>query len=212
MKKTLLTVLLGLFCSTLLAHAQAQTYADTNPNLGTQSAHQVTASDYCDFLNQLAKSDPSFLYDAHMSYDPYAGCIARMGRPGRYEYVVIEGRAHWPINFVNNTTKAAYISFADRLQVTGCSLKEEVASPDDWLKSNTCDVEVEIISTPTLSLALTSSSTSTSNFDYAGIVSMIALAAFGHELMIRPGGEALDENLNGGAERTELHDAANHQV
>ncbi|MFI0348627.1 MAG: hypothetical protein ACH346_07695, partial [Chthoniobacterales bacterium] len=99
MKKTLQAVLVSLFCSALLSNpqAQAQISKNTNPNAEPvfkvaeadeeQRAHQVTASDYCDFLNQVAKSDPSFLYDEHMSYDPYAGCIVRTGRPGHYQYV-----------------------------------------------------------------------------------------------------------------------------
>ncbi|MFI0347964.1 MAG: hypothetical protein ACH346_04215 [Chthoniobacterales bacterium] len=137
-----------------------------------------------------------------------AACITRVGRPGRYEYVLIEGREHWPISFVSETTRAAYLSFVNSIEVTGYSSQEEVASPDNWLKANTCNFEVSMPAKAlSLSLALPTLPSSSSLDGISALAIAFALGAFGHELMIQPGGEALYR-----AEESGLHNIADHQV
>ncbi|HET6454298.1 MAG TPA: SUMF1/EgtB/PvdO family nonheme iron enzyme [Armatimonadota bacterium] len=63
--------------------------------------YEVTAGQYCDFLNHVAASDAYGLYNASMWSD-YGGCkIQRSGSPGSYTYSVASDRANRPVNYVS---------------------------------------------------------------------------------------------------------------
>jgi formylglycine-generating enzyme required for sulfatase activity len=61
--------------------------------------YEVTNSQYVEFLNAKASTDPLGLYDAGHAASSYMG-IARTGAPGSYTYSAIAGRENMPVNFV----------------------------------------------------------------------------------------------------------------
>jgi len=67
--------------------------------------YQVTAGQYCEFLNAVAKTDTYGLYNPLMDYDGsplQRGCnIKRTGLPGSYIYTVAADWADRPVNFVS---------------------------------------------------------------------------------------------------------------
>ena len=91
-------------------------------------ASQVTAAQYCDFLNQNAASDPDYFYDQHMASDPATACIVRKGRPGRWQYQVIAGREDFPICYVNGFDSICYNAMS--------VMTEDEKNFDGFLKSN----------------------------------------------------------------------------
>lgn len=84
--------------------------ADTryaNPGYGSVSytysigRYEVTAAQYCDFLNAKAKSDPYGLYNTCM-WDGLYGCkIQRTGTDGSYSYSIAADYANRPVNYVS---------------------------------------------------------------------------------------------------------------
>ncbi len=61
--------------------------------------YEVTNSQYCEFLNAVAASDPHGLYKAGMGFT-YGG-ITRSGSSGSYSYDLIQGRENMPVNHVS---------------------------------------------------------------------------------------------------------------
>jgi formylglycine-generating enzyme required for sulfatase activity len=59
--------------------------------------YEVTNTQYAEFLNAKAASDPLELYAAQMGF----GGITRSGISGAFTYSVIAGRANMPVNFVS---------------------------------------------------------------------------------------------------------------
>lgn len=62
--------------------------------------YEVTNSQYAEFLNAKAKSDPLQLYDEGMTLDPRGG-ITRTGSPGSYSYAPKANMGNKPVNHVN---------------------------------------------------------------------------------------------------------------
>jgi formylglycine-generating enzyme required for sulfatase activity len=62
--------------------------------------YEVTNSEYVDFLNAVAASDPYGLYSSSMNTDPQGG-ITQAGKPGQYSYSLKSGFANKPVNFVS---------------------------------------------------------------------------------------------------------------
>ena len=67
------------------------------------AVYDVTAAQYCQFLNAVAAADPYGLYNPEM--DPtwlFAPCgIRRSGSPGSYTYAVAPGQENWPVNYTS---------------------------------------------------------------------------------------------------------------
>ncbi len=65
--------------------------------------YEVTAAQYCDFLNHKAKSDPYGLYNTSMdTANSEYGCnIKRSGTSGSYSYSVAADWANRPVNYVS---------------------------------------------------------------------------------------------------------------
>jgi formylglycine-generating enzyme required for sulfatase activity len=61
--------------------------------------YEVTNSQYTEFLNAIARSDPNGLYSSNQS-GVYGG-IARSGTDGSYTYNTLAGRDNLPVNFVS---------------------------------------------------------------------------------------------------------------
>jgi formylglycine-generating enzyme required for sulfatase activity len=63
--------------------------------------YEITAAQYCDFLNHKAASDPYALYNTYM-WSKGAGCkISRSGISGSYVYSVAADLANRPVNYVS---------------------------------------------------------------------------------------------------------------
>ncbi|MFI0348126.1 MAG: hypothetical protein ACH346_05080, partial [Chthoniobacterales bacterium] len=136
MKKTsaILLGLVALFKHCSLIAAIASSFYSQPPSQEV-TKYQVTASDYCEFLNQVATvSDSHHFYEEKMGHDPLVACITRVGAPGRWHYDVVAGRENYPIHYVSELAQASYadrlqavISCADRLKVKGYRLEEEAS-------------------------------------------------------------------------------------
>ena len=64
--------------------------------------YEVTTTQYCEFLNAVAKDDPNGLYNLEMGggWNDIGG-ITRSGLPGSYAYSVRENRGRRPVNYVS---------------------------------------------------------------------------------------------------------------
>jgi formylglycine-generating enzyme len=85
--------------------------------------YDVTAAQYCEFLNAVAANDSYGLYDARMDYDvnPTArGCnIKRSGSPGSYTYSVASDWANRPVNYVSWGDAARFSNWLQNGQPMG---------------------------------------------------------------------------------------------
>lgn len=105
--------------------------ADTryaSPGLGSVSygyqigKHEVTARQYCEFLNAVAKTDTYGLYYAGMASNPYpySGCgITQSGSQGNYSYSVASDWANRPVNLVSWGDAARFCNWLTNGQPAG---------------------------------------------------------------------------------------------
>ena len=76
--------------------------------------YDVTANEYCEFLNAVAADDPHGLYNEQMALDQNIACIQRHGSPGNYSYSIIddnENRGQFPITYVNWYSAARFCNW-----------------------------------------------------------------------------------------------------
>lgn len=97
----------------------------------------VTASDYCEFLNEVAATDNIPLYNDKMSSDLETACIIREDSLGCYHYFVIAGRENAPIEFTDEDNKIKYCSWSN----THSSFGKVSSNEDAFFKSNSRDFE-----------------------------------------------------------------------
>jgi formylglycine-generating enzyme len=84
--------------------------------------YDVTAAQYCDFLNAVAKADPYGLYNQNMAAvaTSIAGCgISRSGNSGSFLYYVGSGYANLPVNYVSWGDAARFCNWLTNGQPTG---------------------------------------------------------------------------------------------
>jgi formylglycine-generating enzyme required for sulfatase activity len=84
--------------------------------------YDVTAAQYCEFLNAVAKqSDPYGLYNTNMNTANYStGCnILRSGSAGNFSYTVAADWANRPVNFVSWGDAARFCNWLQKRQPTG---------------------------------------------------------------------------------------------
>jgi formylglycine-generating enzyme len=85
--------------------------------------YEVTAGQYCEFLNAVAKSDTYGLYNPNMDYDLHPsnmGCnIKRTGTAGNYSYRVTTDWANRPVNYVSWGDAARFSNWLSNGQPTG---------------------------------------------------------------------------------------------
>lgn len=105
--------------------------ADPTTGLGAVSysfsigQYDVTAQEYCDFLNAVARAgDPNHLYDPRMSLDTQEGdpAVASITRTiaddGLFTYAPIKGREKVPIVYVTIYSAARYCNWLQNGQLT----------------------------------------------------------------------------------------------
>jgi len=84
--------------------------------------YEVTAGQYCAFLNAVAATDTYDLYNPYMWDDPWAdfGCrIQRHGTSGSYTYSVAADWADRPVNYVSWGDAARFCNWLENGQPTG---------------------------------------------------------------------------------------------
>ncbi|MFI0348127.1 MAG: hypothetical protein ACH346_05085 [Chthoniobacterales bacterium] len=139
-KLILITTLL-LNCSTFRAHAYAQTQTYASAYAQEEAIALVTVSDYCDFLNHVAATDPHHLYDEAMGSNENTACIQRLGEPGSYHYEVITGRENDPITYVTWLDKARYCNW---LEASEAGSNNE--APSSTTSTSTSNSHIEDVS------------------------------------------------------------------
>ena len=82
------------------------------------SKHEVTNSQYTEFLNAVAADDTNFLFSNHMELDTQGG-IRRSGGIGNYSYAVKPGRGDNPVNFVSFFDVMRFVNWLENGQPTG---------------------------------------------------------------------------------------------
>jgi formylglycine-generating enzyme required for sulfatase activity len=83
--------------------------------------YEVTAGQYCEFLNAVAATDAYGLYSSGMADVPnYGGCnIQRSGSSGGYSYSVAADWANRPVNWVSWGGAARFANWMHNGQPTG---------------------------------------------------------------------------------------------
>ncbi|MGB2821482.1 MAG: SUMF1/EgtB/PvdO family nonheme iron enzyme [Phycisphaerae bacterium] len=82
--------------------------------------YEVTAGQYCEFLNAVAATDPYGLYVLMMSWLRQHGCnIQRSGESGGYSYSVAPDWANRPVNWVDWGDAARFANWLHNGQPTG---------------------------------------------------------------------------------------------
>jgi hypothetical protein len=80
---------------------------------------EITASQYCAFLNAVAARDPYQLYSLSMQYDSAVRCIERYGCEGLYSYQVIPGREMLPVSCIDWYSAARFCNWLENGQPLG---------------------------------------------------------------------------------------------
>jgi len=84
------------------------------------SRYEVTVAQYCEFLNQKAKSDPYGLWDPAMADPAYGpGFIFRSGEEGSYSYTVAEGKGDQPVRWVSFFDAVRFVNWLENGQGDG---------------------------------------------------------------------------------------------
>ena len=81
---------------------------------------EVTAEQYCAFLNAVAKKeDTYYLYNPHMASDKNVACIQRAMKGGLYSYTVINNKQKFPITYVSWQSAARFCNWIQHNQPEG---------------------------------------------------------------------------------------------
>jgi formylglycine-generating enzyme len=84
--------------------------------------YDVTAAQYCRFLNAVAATDTYNLYNSYMAdaENPCLGCgIIQEGSSGSYTYTVTPGRENYPVNYVSWGDAARFVNWLSNGQPIG---------------------------------------------------------------------------------------------
>jgi formylglycine-generating enzyme required for sulfatase activity len=82
-------------------------------------SYEMTAGQYCEFLNSVADTDTYALYNPEMWSNPYGCKIERSGTPGSYTYSVAVDWASRPVNYVSWGDAARFANWLHNGQPTG---------------------------------------------------------------------------------------------
>lgn len=90
--------------------------------------YEVTAGQYCEFLNAVAKTDTYGLYNSAMWTSEYGCKIERQGTSGNYTYSVALDYANRPVNYVSWGDAARFANWLHNDQPTG---GQDVSTTED---------------------------------------------------------------------------------
>ena len=71
----------------------------------------ITVTDYCNFLNSTAATDPYQLFEEKMATEGPSSCIVRRGNPGCYFYEVVDGKEDSSITCASTLSALRYKSW-----------------------------------------------------------------------------------------------------
>jgi formylglycine-generating enzyme len=111
--------------------------------------YEVTAGQYCQFLNAVAATDPYGLYSEVMSlYVSWiGGCnIQRTGSSGSYSYSVAADYANRPVNFVSWGDAARFTNWLSNGQPTGAQDMTTTENGTYYLHGATTDAQLAAVS------------------------------------------------------------------
>jgi formylglycine-generating enzyme required for sulfatase activity len=110
-----------------------------NYNIGK---YEVTAGQYTDFLNKVARTDTYGLYSMGMSYTDRGSGITRGGSSGSYTYSVASAFVNRPVNYVSWGDSARFANWLHNGQPTGA---QGLATTEDgayFLNGATTDAQL----------------------------------------------------------------------
>ncbi|HET6456858.1 MAG TPA: SUMF1/EgtB/PvdO family nonheme iron enzyme [Armatimonadota bacterium] len=81
--------------------------------------YEVTAAQYCDFLNKVAKTDTYGLYNTAMGSNAYGCNIQQSGSSGSYSYSVAADWANRPVNYISFWDSCRFANWLHNGQPTG---------------------------------------------------------------------------------------------
>lgn len=193
---------------------QGQSIKKSSPFFAEQKI-QVTASDYCDFLNHVANYNSDFLYDEAMSSDFQTAWIMREGLPGSYRYFVLAGREKEPVAFVGESDQEAYIAWLGLAEKRPVTKKCELVI--DRLRSNQNGFEILLPPSTSLSVASTYSQDLTSELspsDFFFLLPLIAMVGRENGIETTANHDAIEDQLAPPLQifRERISNPENHQA
>jgi len=105
--------------------------------------YEVTAKQYAEFLNAVAKTDTYGLYNTAMWTDPYGCKIQRSDSPGSYTYSVAPEWANRPVNNVSWGDAARFANWLTNDQPTG--LQSGTTTEDGSYRMNGATTRSELL-------------------------------------------------------------------
>ena len=105
---------------------------------------EVTAGQYCEFLNAVAKTDTYGLYNTDMdtAVNSYGCNIKRSGSPGIYTYSVTSDWANRPVNYVSWGDAARFSNWLTNGQPTGAQDASTTEDGSYYLNGATTDEQL----------------------------------------------------------------------
>jgi formylglycine-generating enzyme required for sulfatase activity len=101
--------------------------------------YEVTAGQYCEFLNQVARSDTFGLYVPNMWSSPYGCGIQQIGSSGSYTYSVAPDYVNRPANYVTWASAARFANWLHNGQPTGAQDASTTENGSYYLDGATSD-------------------------------------------------------------------------
>jgi len=108
--------------------------------------YEVTAGQYTDFLNAVAKTDTYGLYYTDMSRTDFGSGIARSGSSGSYAYSVDPAFVNRPVNYVSWGDSARFANWLHNGQPMGA---QDLTTTEDgayYLNGATSDAQLLAVS------------------------------------------------------------------
>jgi formylglycine-generating enzyme required for sulfatase activity len=107
--------------------------------------YEITATQYCNFLNAVATTDSYGLYFTSMSFNTNGAKISRSGAYGGYEYIVAKGDENKPIAFVGWGDAARFCNWMHNGQPSGLQDSSTTENGSYTLAGVTSDAALMLI-------------------------------------------------------------------
>ncbi len=108
--------------------------------------YEITAGQYCEFLNAVAATDTYGLYNANMWSDTYGCKIQRSWSSGAYTYSIPDANyANRPVNYVSWGDAARFCNWLHNGQPTGAQSLSTTEDGSYYLNGATTDAQLAVI-------------------------------------------------------------------